>query len=294
MQITIDPKSGYCFGVKNAIGQAEAMLEEDGQLFSLGNIVHNKEEVQRLASKGLKVINYKEFGKLRNCRVLIRAHGEPPSTYETASRNNIMLIDATCPIVKHLQGSIKTLNDLAPETNSQIVIYGKKNHPEVNGLLGQTDGTAITVITDADIQQIDPEKSVHLYAQTTMDPEGFDLITAKIKSYLEKNNKNKTPQVFIHNTICRQVSNRIDHLKKFAASHDVLLFVSGKDSSNGRFLFNVCRNANPHSFDIENPEDIDPVWFTGIKTIGISGATSTPVWQMNDVMNYISSLNLKA
>jgi 4-hydroxy-3-methylbut-2-en-1-yl diphosphate reductase len=290
MQITIDPKAGYCFGVKNAIGQAEAMLEEDGLLYSLGDIVHNKEEIQRLANKGLKVINYNEFAKLSHCKVLIRAHGEPPSTYETAYQNNIILIDATCPIVKHLQGNIRNMNELAPENNSQVVIYGKKNHPEVNGLVGQAGGTAIIVSTEADIQQIDPKKSVHLYAQTTMDPLGFENIATEISSYLKTFHTEPGPKVFIHNTICRQVSNRVDHLKNFAADHAVLLFISGKESSNGRFLFNVCRDANPRSYHIENRNDIDPAWFVNIHTIGISGATSTPLWQMNDVMDYIASL----
>ncbi|MBE0663622.1 MAG: 4-hydroxy-3-methylbut-2-enyl diphosphate reductase [Bacteroidales bacterium] len=294
MQTTIDPKAGYCFGVKNAIGQAEAMLEEYGQLYSLGDIVHNKEEVQRLGSKGLKVIDYEEFGKLRNCKVLIRAHGEPPSTYEIAYQNNILLIDATCPIVKHLQGNIKAMNDLASETNSQVVIYGKKNHPEVNGLVGQTGATAIVVTTEVDIQQIDPQKSVHLYAQTTMDPQGFELMAAMIKSYLKEVNTENTSHVFIHNTICRQVSNRIEHLKKFAAENELLLFVSGNESSNGRFLFEVCRNANPRSYHIESRDDIDPEWFLNLNSIGITGATSTPVRQMNDVMDFIASLNLKA
>jgi len=293
MKITIDHKAGYCFGVKNAIGQAEAMLEEEGELYSLGHIVHNQEEVKRLAGKGLKVIDYDEFSKLNNCKVLIRAHGEPPSTYETAYRNNITLIDATCPIVKHLQGNVRTQNDLSTETNSQVVFYGKKNHPEITGLVGQTGGQAIVVSAEEDIDNIDPQKAVHLYAQTTMDPQGFYLMAARITTYLERHHAGNAPQVFIHNTICRQVSNRISHLEKFAKTHQVVLFVSGKSSSNGRFLYNVCLKSNPGSYHIEEVSDIDKRWFDEIETVGITGATSTPVWQMKKVSDFLSELKTK-
>jgi 4-hydroxy-3-methylbut-2-enyl diphosphate reductase len=293
MKITIDDKAGYCFGVKNAIGQAEAMLEGDGTLFSLGHIVHNHAEVDRLAGKGLKVFDYDEFSKLQNCKVLIRAHGEPPSTYETAYRNNITLIDATCPIVKHLQGNIRTQNELTGKTNSQVVIYGKKGHPEVSGLVGQTDGQAIVVNDVNDIESIDPQRSVHLYAQTTMDPQGFDLMAARITAYLERHHTGNAPQVFIHNTICRQVSNRINHLEKFAAAHQVIMFASGKTSSNGRFLYNVCLKSNPKTYHIEEVTDIDPSWFDEIETVGITGATSTPVWQMEKVAGFLEDLKTK-
>lgn len=293
MKITVDNKAGYCFGVKNAIGQAEAMLEEDGELYCLGHIVHNYAEVKRLAAKGLKVIDYDEFRKLRNCKVLIRAHGEPPSTYETAYRNNITLIDATCPIVKHLQGNISTQNDLSTETNSQVVIYGKKSHPEVNGLVGQTRGQAIVVSAEEDIDNIDPQKAVHLYAQTTMDPQGFDLMAARITAYLERHHTGNAPQVFVHNTICRQVLNRISHLEKFAGNHQVIVFVSGKSSSNGRFLYDVCLKSNPGSYHIEEVSDIDKRWFDEIETVGITGATSTPVWQMKKVSDFLSELKTK-
>lgn len=291
MQITIDHKAGYCFGVKDAIGQTEAMLEEDGALYSLGHIVHNKEEVKRLGVKGLKVIGYEELSKLHNCKVLIRAHGEPPSTYETAYRNNITLIDATCPIVKHLQENIKKQNDLTDETKSQIVIYGKKNHPEVNGLVGQSGGQAIVVGAEEDIiDNIDPQKSVHLYAQTTKDPDGFDLMATRIIDYLKRHHSGKSPQVFVYNTICRQVSNRIAHLKKFAATHDVVLFISGKESSNGRFLYDICRKVNSKAYHIEGIHGINPKWFEGVETLGITGATSTPAWQLNKVTDYIAQL----
>lgn len=293
MKITIDHKAGYCFGVKNAIGQAEAMLDEDDCLYSLGHIVHNRAEVERLASKGLKVIDYDEFSKLRDCKVLIRAHGEPPSTYETAYRNNILLIDATCPIVKHLQGTIRAQNDLSKETNSQVVIYGKKNHPEVNGLVGQTGGQAIIVCAEEDIDNIDPQKTVHLYAQTTMDPQGFDLMAARITAYLERHHTGNAPQVIIHNTICRQVSNRISHLEKFAGTHQVVLFVSGKTSSNGRFLYNVCLKSNPKTYHIEEVREIDLSWFDEAETVGITGATSTPVWQMEEVANFIRNITTR-
>jgi len=293
MQITIDDKAGYCFGVKNAIGQAEAMLDEDGFLYSLGHIVHNHQEVERLTGLGLKVITYEEFEKLRNCKVLIRAHGEPPSTYETAYRHNITLIDATCPIVKHLQRKIGSQQELSDETNSQVVIYGKKDHPEVTGLLGQTGGQAIIIASEEDIEKIDPHKAVHLYAQTTMSPQGFEHMAEEIRSYLEGKNHGKAPQLFLHNTICRQVSNRIAHLEKFAANYEVLIFVSGKESANGCFLFEICRAANPASYHIEEHDEIDPEWFKGIAKVGISGATSTPAWQMSAVADYIRSICVK-
>jgi 4-hydroxy-3-methylbut-2-en-1-yl diphosphate reductase len=287
MQITIDDKSGYCFGVKNAIGQAEVMLDEDESLFSLGKIVHNQQEVERLGAKGLKVINYEEFARLRDCKVLIRAHGEPPSTYETAFCNNITLIDATCPIVKHLQRRVKSQHESSKETKSQVVIFGKKNHPEVNGLTGQTDEQAVVVSSADDLQKIDPEKAVHLYAQTTMNPQDYELIARQISAYLKEKNPGKEPQIHLHDSICRQVSNRIAHLEKFAAIHEVLLFVSGKDSSNGRFLFEICRKANPNSYHIEDHTEIDTAWFKNKKTTGISGATSTPLWQMQQVKDFL-------
>ena len=287
MQITIDENSGYCFGVKNAIGQAEAMLDEGEALFSLGKIVHNQQEVGRLAGRGLKVIGYEEFTKLRNCKVLIRAHGEPPSTYETAYRNNITLIDATCPIVKHLQRKVKNQFEASEESNSQVVIFGKKNHPEVNGLSGQTDDQAVVVSTEHDIKKIDAKKAVHLYAQTTMNPSDYELIVRQIAAYLKEKNPGKAPQIHVHDTICRQVSNRIAHLEKFAASHEVVLFVSGKDSSNGRFLFEVCRKANPSSYHIEDSNGIDLDWFKQVKSTGISGATSTPMWLMQQVKDFL-------
>lgn len=290
MKIIIDSRSGYCFGVNNAIGQAEAILEEDGTLYSLGQIVHNDEEVNRLGSRGLIVINHEEFSNLRNCRVLIRAHGEPPSTYETALRNNILLIDATCPIVRHLQSNIRDRALLDEESKTQVVIYGKERHPEVIGLAGHAGGVPLIIHDINDIQHIDPEKDVHLYAQTTMDPDGFNEIARQIGKYLSVARPENPEKLFVHNTICRQVSGRVSHLKKFAATHELILFVSGKDSSNGQFLFGVCREINPRSYLVSQPEEIRKEWLDNISTIGISGATSTPVWQMNAVRDYILSM----
>jgi len=290
MQITVDPKAGYCFGVKNAIGQAEAVLGEDEKLYSLGHLVHNSEEVRRLAVNGLQVISHEEFSRLQNCKVLIRAHGEPPSTYETAYRNNIILIDATCPIVKHLQSNIRKRVSIMNETNSQVAIYGKHNHPEVIGLAGHAGEVPLIIQDAADIQKIDPDKDVHLYAQTTMDPAGLKNIADKITKYLSECRPGSPKQVIVHNTICRQVTSRIKHLQKFAAFNDVVLFVSGKKSSNGKFLFSVCHGANPQSYHIENESEIDPDWFENAEKVGITGATSTPLWQLNAVRDIINSI----
>lgn len=285
MQITIDDTAGYCFGVKNAIGQAEAMLDEEGTLYSLGNIVHNPEEVRRLAEKGLKLIDHDELKMLSNCKVLIRAHGEPPSTYETAFRNNIMLIDATCPIVKHLQKMVR--ESQYGDNDSQIVIYGKKLHPEVLGLNGQIDNTAIVLKSGDDIASIDPKRDVHLFAQTTMDPEGFSILTERIKAYLGEHATADPPQLFVHDTTCRQVTNRIKHLKDFSAGFEIIIFVSGRQSSNGRFLFEICRSANPKSYHIENANDVRDSWLHGVESVGITGATSTPMYQLEKIRIFL-------
>lgn len=286
MRVVIDKKAGYCFGVRNAIGQAEAITTEEGALYSLGHIVHNYEEVKRLTGKGIKVIDHYAFSKLRDSKVLIRAHGEPPSTYETALRNNNMLIDATCPIVKHLQKKIRETHEmLAGE--GQIVVYGKKGHPEVLGLLGQTDDQAIVVKTAEDVQAIDPDKDVHLFAQTTMDPDGFASIGSLVEAHLIHRADGSKPKLIEHKTICRQVSNRIAHLQEFASGFDLILFVSGKESSNGRFLFSVCRKANSRTFHIENADEIEASWLQGIESIGITGATSTPVQQLESIKHFL-------
>lgn len=286
MRVVIDKKAGYCFGVRNAIGQAEAIATEDGALYSLGHILHNHEEVKRLTGKGIKVIDHDAFSKLRDSKVLIRAHGEPPSTYDTALRNNITLIDATCPIVKHLQKKIRETHE-TPDGGGQIVIYGKKGHPEVLGLLGQTNNQAFVAKTAKDIQAIDPEKDVHLFAQTTMDPEGFASIGPLIEAHLRTRADGSKPKLVVHNTICRQVSNRIAHLQEFASSFDMILFVSGKDSSNGRFLFSVCRKSNSRTFHIENADEIEAAWLQGIESIGITGATSTPMQQLESIRHFL-------
>jgi 4-hydroxy-3-methylbut-2-en-1-yl diphosphate reductase len=287
MQIEIDKSAGFCFGVKNAVGQAEAMLEEDEKLYSLGHIVHNPAEVKRLSDIGLEVIDNEHFNKLRNCKVLIRAHGEPPETYDKALLRNITLIDATCPIVKHLQKKILARHLESQETNSQVVIYGKKNHPEVIGLAGQTAGEAIVISSEEDIELLDPLKNVHLYAQTTIDVAGFEKTTMLISEYLEKNNNDSGSQLVIHNTICRQVTGRITHLQEFAVRHQLMIFVGGKNSSNGKYLFDICKQANSNAHYIGQPDEIDRKWLAGIKSVGISGATSTPLEQLEHVRNWI-------
>lgn len=292
IKIVIDDTAGYCFGVRNAIKQSEAILEEDEYLYSLGHIVHNETEVNRLKTQGLEVIDHEQLKTLKNSKVLIRAHGEPPSTYETAYKNNIVLIDATCPIVKHLQKNISERTALNEETNSQVVIYGKKDHPEVIGLVGHAEGNALVIATSEDIKNINPGKDVHLYAQTTMNPENFAKLAEEIRAYLTEYDPVNSKQVFEHNTICRQVSNRVEGLKRFASTHDLLLFVSGRQSSNGKFLFSVCKEVNPNSYHIENKDDINKNWFENIKSVGISGATSTPTRQLSEVADFLKDFLL--
>ena len=241
VKIEIDPGSGFCNGVVSAIRKAEAELEKGGILYCLGDIVHNSDEVERLRAKGLVTITHEQLRNLRNARVLLRAHGEPPSTYELARRNGIEIIDATCPVVLALQRRIKQCYDTRKDS-CRIVIYGKTGHAEVNGLVGQTDGQAIVVESEADIDKIPTDRPIELYSQTTKSIGGLRCISAAIDSRL-----NGTTTLQTHDTICRQVSNRVDNLRQFARSHDVILFVSGAKSSNGKILYNECLNVNPHS-----------------------------------------------
>ena len=275
MKIEIDENSGFCFGVVTAINKAEAELAIQRELYCLGDIVHNSMEVERLSQKGLITINREEFLKLRNKKVLFRAHGEPPSTYEHALKNELNVIDATCPVVLNLQKNIKKAYQLSDKEKTQIVINGKLGHAEVNGLVGQTEGRAIVVESVDDLLKIDFSKDVKLFSQTTKSIEGFNQIVGEIKSRI-----NPSSTFEYNDTICRQVANRIPKIIAFAAKHELILFVSGKKSSNGKVLFDECRKVNPNIVMISDLEELDYTIFGKVNSVGICGATSTPKWLM--------------
>ena len=282
MKVEIDLESGFCFGVLSAIGKAEEELRSSDELYCLGDIVHNGIECERLQGLGLKTINHEQFSTLKGAKVLLRAHGEPPSTYSTAKKNGITLIDATCPVVLKLQQRIhRQYKELDPETQ-QIIIFGQKGHAEVLGLVGQTDGTA-TVIESADeMDRIDFSKDIFLYSQTTKSAASYNQLIEKISERLPADRK------FIHNnTVCGQVSHRRENIREFAIRHDVVLFVSGRKSSNGKVLFNECLNVNPKTYLIESKEDIDFSKLEGAGSVGICGATSTPKWLMEECRDFI-------
>lgn len=281
--IEIDKGSGFCFGVVTAITKAEQVLAEGNKLYCLGDIVHNSKEVERLRKMGLISINHKEFEQLKDATVLLRAHGEPPSTYETAKRNRITIIDATCPVVLRLQKKIKKENDLEDTEDKQIVIFGKNGHAEVLGLVGQTTGDAIVVESLEEVKKLNFDKSIRLYSQTTKSLEEFQ----EIVSYIEEHISPEASFKF-SDTICRQVSNRIPNIKLFASSHDLIFFVSGKKSSNGKILYNECKRMNPNTHFIDGTEEIDLELLSQAKSIGICGATSTPKWLMEEVQAFIS------
>lgn len=295
MQVTIDKNSGYCFGVEFAIKMAEDEMEQSEKLYCLGDIVHNDMEVKRLAEKGLVVIDRDQLSELSDCKVLIRAHGEPPETYKTAIENNIELIDASCPVVLKLQHRVKTAFDKMERENGQIVIYGKKGHAEVIGLTGQTLEKAIVVMEDADLEKIDFNKPVTLFSQTTKSTKGFYELSQKIEERIKAAKVELTEVDFNANdSICRQVSNREPQLQRFAQENDVILFVSGKKSSNGKALYQVCLSENPRSYFIENETEMDPDWFQPTDKVGICGATSTPMWLMEQVKSHLESMEENA
>ena len=282
VKIEIDNKSGFCFGVVNAIQKAEEELEKSGILYCLGDIVHNNNEVERLKSKGLITINHTDLKQLRNVKVLLRAHGEPPETYRIAKENNIEIIDATCPVVLQLQRKIKQSYENTDPQTGQIVIYGKRGHAEVNGLVGQTHGEAVVIEGLEDFNLIDFSKQISLYSQTTKSVEGFKKIVEEITRKQISGQK-----LVYYDTICRQVANRIPNIREFSRQHDLILFVCGKKSSNGRVLFEECCKVNPESKLVSDISEIDTAWFTGKNSIGICGATSTPKWLMEEVYNFI-------
>lgn len=295
MEINIDKNSGFCFGVLNAISMAEEQLRKHGTLYCLGEIVHNRKEVDRLRKMGLITINHEELKGLSNTRVLIRAHGEPPQTYEIAEKNQIDLIDASCPVVLKLQNRIKKSFTEMEEKEGQLIIFGKKGHAEVEGLLGQTGGKAVVVGSDfSGLDDIDFTKPITLYSQTTQDKEKYLELTQLIKNRIRQCNcaeKETSAPFTSFNTICGQVSNRGPHLAGFAAQHDVVIFVSGRESSNGKYLYSICKEHNPRTWFITGPEELNEEWFAGAEKAGICGATSTPVWLMEEVAKAISSFS---
>lgn len=275
MRVEIDENSGFCFGVVNAIRKAEEELGK-GVLYCIGDIVHNNLEVERLRSKGLMTIEHTEFGSLKHCRVLFRAHGEPPASYLTAGTNHIEVIDASCPVVLNLQKKIRDAYERVKVVGGKIVIYGKRGHAEVIGLVGQTNGEALVIESEEDIRHIDFTQPVILFSQTTKSLDGFRTIAGVMR---EKGGE----KVIVHDTICRKVANRIPQLKEFAGMHDVIIFVSGEKSSNGRQLFAVCEVENPRTYFVQSAQDIRREMFVGAENIGITGATSTPRWIMEEV-----------
>jgi 4-hydroxy-3-methylbut-2-enyl diphosphate reductase len=286
MKIEIDNNSGFCFGVVNAIQLAEMELEKSDILYCLGDIVHNSAEVERLQNKGLVSINHEQLKSLKNCKVLLRAHGEPPETYETAIKNNIQLIDASCPVVLKLQNNIKLGFDAILKKGGQVVIFGKEGHAEVNGLVGQTNGKAIVISGLEDLNKIDFSKPVNLFAQTTKKIEGFYEIQKEIK------NRMIAGVEFIANdTICRQVSHRQPQLREFVKKHNVIVFVSGQKSSNGKMLYQVCKDENPNTYFVSDVDELKSEWFKNTNSVGICGATSTPRWLMEKIAENIEILS---
>ena len=285
IKVEIDEGSGFCFGVVTAIHKAEEELAKGETLYCLGDIVHNSREVDRLKTMGLITINREEFKQLKNAKVLLRAHGEPPETYMIARENKIEIIDATCPVVLRLQKRIRQGYLADSDEEKQIVIYGKSGHAEVLGLVGQTDGKAIVIEKAEEAKKLDLNKSIRLFSQTTKSLDEFQEIVEYFKQHI-------SPEATFeyYDTICRQVANRMPNLREFAATHDLIFFVSGKKSSNGKMLFEECLKVNANSHLIDNEKEIEPSLLQNVKSIGVCGATSTPKWLMEKIYNHIRTL----
>lgn len=291
LEVVIDQKSGFCFGVERAINIAEGFLKENKKLFTAGDIVHNDEEIKRLTYKGMQTIDVNNNDVKDGETVLFRAHGEPPASYERMKKQGINVIDATCPIVVKLQERVKKAWDEVKDEDGQIVIYGKKGHAEIIGLLGQTDGQAIIIESEEDIKQLDKSKKTVLFSQTTKSRTGLDEMEKHIINHLDDSDNLK-----VNRTICGQVGNRVPHLKEFAKDFDIVVFVAGAKSSNGKVLYEVCKSVNDKSFFASNIEDIREEWLKPLPTkIGVCGATSTPNWLMENIAEEISKkwLSLK-
>ncbi len=284
VRVTIDSESGFCFGVVTAIQKAEEELQKGGTLYCLGDIVHNEREVERLAQLGLITINRDEFKALHNAKVLLRAHGEPPETYRIAEENNIEIIDASCPVVRNLQQRIK--KQYEADTMCQIVIFGKQGHAEVIGLQGQTDNTAIVIESEKDLKKLDYTKPIYLVSQTTKSVDEFKHLVASIESQASS-------LVTYHDTICKQVRNRVQHMQEFAAEHDRILFVGGHNSSNGKVLYSHCKEVNTDTTFVGDATEITEEYIAACegKTVGICGATSTPLWLMEQCKERITTFN---
>lgn len=292
MKVEIDNRSGFCFGVVKAIQTAEKNIDGGEDLYCLGDIVHNEEEVARLEALGLKVISHNQLNELKGKRVLIRAHGEPPSTYSNAKENGIEIIDATCPVVLKLQERVQKAWQEMKAANGTVIIYGKKGHAEVIGLVGRTNGEAIVVENVDDLNGLNFSAPIVVFSQTTKEPEVFAKIIDNIKSRMGHNFANTDVPLKVNNTICGQVANRKKELADFAAKHDVIVFVSGIKSSNGKMLFDACKQANSKSYFVSSPDELNSEWFVGAETIGIGGATSTPQWLMELVAKRIEELDV--
>lgn len=284
MQVEIDTHSGFCFGVRRAIATLESRLGCGADIYCVGDIVHNEQEIARLQAKGLKVIESSEIGKLRDCEILFRAHGEPPSSYATAHANGLSLTDATCPVVLKLQERIRKAYASMSSKGGQVVIYGKKGHAEVIGLMGQTEGNGILVEDESQAAQVDPSRSVELFAQTTKNPDDY----ARIADIIKRHN---TAGVTVHDTICRQMAARAEQMENFARAHTPMVFVGGAKSSNSKVLFDICRGINADSHFVTSEDDLRNEWFEGRKgPVGIMGATSTPLWLMERVAEKIRKI----
>lgn len=286
IEVEIDKGSGFCFGVVTAIESAERELDNTDILYCLGDIVHNSLEVERLQIQGLRTIDHEEFSTLKGKKVLLRAHGEPPSTYEIAKQNDITIVDATCPVVLQLQKRIHKCYQETREHHTQLVIYGKKGHAEVNGLVGQTEGTAIVIEKAEDLDRLDFGRDICLFSQTTKSLDGFRKIVEEIQK-----RKAADTRFEYYDTICRQVANRLPNIKAFASSHDWVYFVAGKKSSNGKMLLEECRKANPNTLFISEVKEITEPLPAGVRRVGVCGATSTPKWLMEEVAVRIRELN---
>jgi 4-hydroxy-3-methylbut-2-en-1-yl diphosphate reductase len=295
IKIEIDPGAGFCFGVDEVIKIAEARLQNGEVLYGLGEMVHNAEEMKRLQKLGLQTINHQQLTDLPSGKVLFRAHGEPPETYHIAAQNGVEVIDGTCPIVANLQKKLKKAYEDMDHSKDQLVIFGKPDHPETIGLLGQVNGDAIVLSSVEEVSTLKTGKRILLFSQTTMDPESYNEVEKALKGHQREGSENMEDAYFKSNcTICGQMKKRKPGLSRFASQYDVMLFVSGKNSSNGKMLFEYCRSLNPETHWISSKKEIDKQWFEGCRSIGISGATSTSREQLESVMKQVEKLTLSS
>lgn len=285
MKVQIDDKSGFCFGVVRAISEAERALSEGGRVFSLGDIVHNRMEVQRLEQLGLRTITAEDIPSICGARMLIRAHGEPPTTYTLAERCGVGVIDATCPVVAALQKRVKRAHEAMQAVSGTVVILGKRGHAEVVGLAGQVEGDVVTIEGEQDLSLIDFTHPVYFLSQTTQSVALFESLAERMRTLLPT-----SEMLTADDTICRRVSSREEHLREFAGQFDVVVFVCGRKSSNGRVLYEICREANPRSYNIEEESELQSEWFDGASSVGVCGATSTPEWLMRRVADAVERI----